>query len=150
MTRFTVPSKFPPVACHWRRAASAIAPPSTTTPTTTTLGYPVFDLLSPSVHDSAVAPRAGGSYCFAGNQALTLTQTPTLSASFSIAINATFSAATTDEYVFAKSTADGSRYYSVYVTATDVRFYYRAVGSFTQFTITWAVAVRDGQPQDGV
>ena len=144
------PTTASPSSASPTTASAMTQSPTTNSPTSAspTSAPPVqaFDLLLPAHHNQAVARRPDGSYCFDGTNHLALNTVPAVAGSFSLAVVVQLQANAQDGYVLAKSTAAGSRFYSLYVTSTDVRMYYRQQGSSSQHVQRWTVAIRDGAP----
>jgi len=127
-------------------AASTTALPRTTVSAAATSASETvrFDLLAVHNNDAAV-PYVSGAYVFNGSAGLEIFNYPTASASFSVAIQ--FLGQTgRSGYLFAKSDAAGSRFYSLYMTAStrQVYLFYRVVGDSSVRFLRFSVWLNDG------
>lgn len=103
-----------------------------------------LDLLDPANNDGSIVPD-GNTYRFSGSQGLLVTRHSGITSKFSVTVDLVQTAGTSG-YLFAKTTAAGSRFYSLYSSAISrsVIFYYRIQGSTTLRNVRFPVGLSDG------
>jgi len=103
-----------------------------------------LDMLDPANNNGAITPD-GKVVRFGGTTGLLVTRHGAITSRFSVTLDL-MQAAGTNGYLFAKATAAGSRYYSLYSSATSrsVIFYYRTAGSATLRNVRFPVNLSDG------
>lgn len=131
------------------------APTMAPTLSSTSAGPLELDMLAPGNHDSgAPFSSALGAYTFNGiDQGLLVSQPDALAlggaaAGTDFSVSVVFRAvAGSSGYVFAKSTLAGSRFYSLFLSATrgNTAFYYRTADSASLRRVDFAVALNDGR-----
>lgn len=100
-------------------------------------------MLDTANNDNAVPATSGFARTFDGTNALEITSFDSITRNFLVQVVATH---TSSGYYLAKSTAAGSRFYSLYYSSNseNLIFYYRTGGATSQVSVRWPVVLNDG------